>query len=99
MGRCDANCHNAHSTPCNCICGGRNHGVGFLQACQNNYDRLGLTPEDVEQFAKAHGYDPKDLTVYDTLKMPAYKIRRERKREARAEALRKAYEERQRRAS
>ena len=26
--RCDAKCHNATNSTCNCICGGKNHGVG-----------------------------------------------------------------------
>jgi hypothetical protein len=28
VGRCDANCFNAHLPECDCICGGANHGVG-----------------------------------------------------------------------
>jgi hypothetical protein len=30
--RCDANCYNATGHRCECICGGRNHGKGLLQA-------------------------------------------------------------------
>jgi len=33
--RCDAHCYNAREPECVCICGGRNHGVGFQQAIQN----------------------------------------------------------------
>jgi hypothetical protein len=28
VGRCDGKCHNAKSSECDCICGGRNHGRG-----------------------------------------------------------------------
>lgn len=31
-GRCDANCYDATSDVCTCICGGRNHGSGLHQA-------------------------------------------------------------------
>ncbi len=34
-GRCDARCYNAKSEGCDCCCGGRNHGVGLDQACEN----------------------------------------------------------------
>jgi len=39
IGRCDANCYNAHDTRCTCICGGANHGIGFHNALQNTRDR------------------------------------------------------------
>jgi len=26
--RCDARCHNASEAKCDCVCGGRNHGLG-----------------------------------------------------------------------
>jgi hypothetical protein len=32
VGRCDANCHNARSRDCDCICGGQNHGQHGLAA-------------------------------------------------------------------
>ena len=35
IGRCDAKCHNATHPVCECICGGRNHGVGHRQAAEN----------------------------------------------------------------
>jgi hypothetical protein len=53
VGRCDANCHNARLTACDCICGGRNHGCGRQQAIENNQQAVGLTAEDVERFATA----------------------------------------------
>lgn len=35
QGRCDARCYEATSSDCDCICGGRNHGVGLDQAADN----------------------------------------------------------------
>lgn len=29
---CNARCYNATRPDCDCICGGRNHGVGYAQA-------------------------------------------------------------------
>ncbi len=34
-GRCDAKCHYAVHPECDCVCGGRNHGVGLEQAREN----------------------------------------------------------------
>lgn len=34
-GRCDAKCYNATGGKCDCICGGKNHGVGKQQAIDN----------------------------------------------------------------
>lgn len=34
--RCDAKCYGAHpGTRCDCVCGGRNHAVGYRQAVEN----------------------------------------------------------------
>jgi hypothetical protein len=38
--RCDARCHNAVHDDCNCICDGKNHGVGFQQAIVNIQEDL-----------------------------------------------------------
>lgn len=35
LGRCDARCYDATSPDCDCVCGGKNHGVGLQQAAQN----------------------------------------------------------------
>lgn len=37
--RCDARCYCASGEICTCICGGRNHGVGEVQARNNIYDQ------------------------------------------------------------
>lgn len=34
-GRCDSKCYNAEHPECVCICGGKNHGVGFQRAVDN----------------------------------------------------------------
>jgi len=34
VGRCDANCYDARTPECDCICGGKNHGVGFGKALE-----------------------------------------------------------------
>ena len=35
VGRCDAKCYNAQHPECECICGGRNHGVGLARALES----------------------------------------------------------------
>ena len=92
IGRCDARCHEAGNPECDCICGGRNHGVGIEKAIANNHERVGLAPEDLSRFAELHGYDPGALKVYDTLHTPTKKIRRERKKAQEAERWRKIME-------
>jgi hypothetical protein len=32
--RCDARCYDAKASTCDCLCGGRNHGVGFQLALE-----------------------------------------------------------------
>jgi predicted GTPase len=34
-GKCDSRCYDAIRPDCSCVCGGINHGVGYLQAKQN----------------------------------------------------------------
>jgi hypothetical protein len=53
-GRCDAKCYDAQGQKCDCCCGGRNHGVGRIEALQNTADYAqemmkewkGLHPEE-----------------------------------------------------
>ena len=33
--RCDANCYDAKSKKCDCVCGGLNHGAGLEKAAEN----------------------------------------------------------------
>lgn len=44
VGRCDAKCHEATTRECDCICGGRNHGIGVRRA-------LDQTRADIERMA------------------------------------------------
>lgn len=65
VGRCDAKCHNAVEPACDCICGGRLHGVGAECAIeQNTRDHLGddLTDE-LHAFAERNGLDVAELRV------------------------------------
>ena len=52
-GRCDARCYDAAEEPCECICGGRNHGAGKQQAIDNTRE---LAESWLEQ-ARASGQD------------------------------------------
>lgn len=40
--RCDAKCYDAKGSECECICGGANHGAGYLGAIENNRRRFGV---------------------------------------------------------
>jgi hypothetical protein len=53
QGRCDAKCYDAHEEPCDCICGGRNHGAGREQAIDNTRE---LAESWIER-ARANGQD------------------------------------------
>ena len=44
-GRCDARCYNARTPRCECVCGGKNHGVGLHMAIENMADLLEENPE------------------------------------------------------
>jgi hypothetical protein len=51
VGRCDANCYNATTPRCTCICGGENHGVGYERALKNNQRNLDAL---VNAYARQH---------------------------------------------
>jgi hypothetical protein len=38
--RCDARCYEAVDPECDCICGGRNHGVGRARAVENTAELI-----------------------------------------------------------
>jgi len=92
VGRCDALCHNAAKSECDCICGGRNHGIGTKRAIANVEKAFGVTAEAIEHFAAVRGLKPQTLTVYDALKIPTPRIRRLRAKEKKREAWRKLLE-------
>ena len=58
VGRCDAKCHDAHESDCDCICGGSNHGVGRERAIENTRTRARVW---LEAFAEDRGLDRKQL--------------------------------------
>jgi hypothetical protein len=61
VGRCDAKCYDAAGPSCDCICGGRNHGVGRSQAVQNNRE---LVPDELlAAWAEQHELDRAGLHV------------------------------------
>ena len=78
VGSCDARCHDAKGKSCHCICGGQNHGVGYMKAALNVADRIGLQPEDLIAFAKAINRDPRELTVVNRLEYPQARAARKR---------------------
>ena len=49
QGRCDARCYEAISSECDCICGGRNHGVGLDQAANNTRELADRWIENYKQ--------------------------------------------------
>jgi hypothetical protein len=59
--RCDARCHDATEPNCDCICGGRNHGVGLEQAERNTRE---LCDEWVNDYCRANNLDPADFRVF-----------------------------------
>lgn len=52
-GRCDAKCYEATCPVCECMCGGRNHGVGREQAVKNT---LALAEHWVESYTEQKGW-------------------------------------------
>lgn len=92
VGRCDAKCHNAMSgKPCNCICGGKNHGKGLHKAIENNHERVGLTPEDLRRFAEAHDRDAAELFVCDRINTNNRQARRDAREALRAREFSRAH--------
>ena len=60
VGRCDARCYNAKGLQCDCICGGRNHGVGRQKAIEN-------TRQHAEQIVEEHNLQhPEDKVVIES---------------------------------
>lgn len=57
-GRCDAKCYNAKCPDCKCICGGKNHGVGFQKAMDNTREMFGLDQLEEKLDAWVAAYAP-----------------------------------------
>ncbi len=70
-GRCDAGCYNATSANCTCVCGGRNHGVGYDQAAKNTRE---MAEEMVEEYAARKGLYGYQVIVPDQVRqLPLFK--------------------------
>lgn len=52
VGRCDASCYNATAPDCDCVCGGKNHGVGLEKAAQQVSE---YTEEQLKALAEKGG--------------------------------------------
>ena len=78
VGKCNTKCYNGKpkeqcrdkgTRHCVCICRGKNHAVGLMQAVRNiAEDRVGLRPHYLEHFAKVHHYDATKLLVVDRVR-------------------------------
>lgn len=51
IGKCDANCYNATGGKCDCICNGKNHGVGINKARENTAKHV---DEWIELYKQKH---------------------------------------------
>jgi hypothetical protein len=58
--RCDARCHDATEPNCDCICGGRNHGVGLKQAEKNTRE---LAEEWIDEYCRQNNITRDDFKV------------------------------------
>lgn len=65
VGRCDAKCYNAAYPYCDCICGGKNHGVGRDKAVETTRE---LADEMIEKYCGETGIDPKMIKVNNQVK-------------------------------
>jgi hypothetical protein len=71
QGRCDAKCYEAREEPCDCICGGWNHGAGLQQATDNTRE---LAESWIER-ARANGQDVTDIKLaLDVLHVPLFTL-------------------------
>ena len=55
VGRCDAKCYEALEPECDCICGGRNHGVGHKRALENTAELVDPTGQLRERMVTMGG--------------------------------------------
>ncbi len=67
VGRCDAKCYSASEAECDCICGGRNHGVGLRQALANTAEIIDPAGELRERMRAMGG---EHLSVLPELPLP-----------------------------
>jgi len=63
IGYCDAKCHNAKHDKCQCICEGRNHGCGEIEAIDiERLDPRWMTKHKIERI-QSKGSKQMDLFV------------------------------------
>ncbi len=55
VGRCDSRCYEAQAPECDCICDGRNHGVGLERALESTAQLLDPTGQLREQVCRLGG--------------------------------------------
>ncbi|GAI69117.1 unnamed protein product [marine sediment metagenome] len=63
--RCDAHCYDAKHRKCTCICGGKNHGVGFMQALINADEDKALEAHDATDETYERNAGHRDITGLD----------------------------------
>lgn len=63
VGRCDARCHDAKTLKCECICGGRYHGVGAAHAIEAATEYVDPDGKLRTAFAAAHGLNAGELRI------------------------------------
>lgn len=56
VGRCDAKCYQATHRGCDCICGGKNHGVGERLATENTRAECDQWIEDYARLKRLKTY-------------------------------------------
>jgi len=76
VGRCDARCYEAKNAQCHCICGGRNHSAGKQRAIENTHEDVGLTPDDLERFAKHRTFKCEEIVAVNRVAQPKAKAAR-----------------------
>jgi hypothetical protein len=54
IGRCDAKCYDAKKPECDCICGGKNHGIGRNKAIENTGE---LAEQWIERYKQQHNVE------------------------------------------
>ena len=55
VGRCDSRCYEAQSPECDCICGGRNHGLRLERALESTADLVDPTGQLRDQMRRLGG--------------------------------------------
>ena len=60
IGKCDSNCYDAKHPECDCICGGRNHGVGQKKATENT---IKYCDDWIDRYAKENKLKTGDIHV------------------------------------